>query len=291
MRRLYAKFFDVDWDESTQTAVPQAIISIDSSSLRDLELIPTIFITNRTFQHLDFEKIPGLAKKIWTAIQQLASHRTIPEIQIDCDWSGSTQYSYFALLKQLRQESSARCISATIRLHQLHDPGATGVPPVDRGVLMFYNMGDLEAWQEENSILNLEKAKPYLKDNPHYPLPLDLALPIFHWAVVFRGPDMIALINNLDLADLSDTSRFQKIDPGRFEVVKSTYIKGHYLYKSDKLRLESSTYPQLVAAVKLLKPIWKPEPGVHLIFYHLDTATIKNFCHESLAALCRQFIE
>jgi len=54
------------------------------------------------------------------------------------------------------------------------------VPPVDKGLLMFYNMGkispDLNA---RNSIYNRADAEAYLESLPNYRLSLDVALPVF----------------------------------------------------------------------------------------------------------------
>ena len=66
------------------------------------------------------------------------------EIQLDCDWNSSTQKKYFNLIEEMKLYPTWENIvwSATIRLHQLKYPKQTGVPPVNKGVLMFYNMGN-----------------------------------------------------------------------------------------------------------------------------------------------------
>ncbi|MFN7116651.1 MAG: hypothetical protein ACK4TA_07600, partial [Saprospiraceae bacterium] len=186
-------------------------------------------------------------------------------------------------------------ISATIRLHQYRDFKETGVPPVNRGMLMFYNTGDVENWAEENSILNLEAASYYLPTSDFrlptsktYPIPLDIALPIFSWGVLFRNGSMIRLINNLQATDLTDTARFLKIADNRFEVVKSTYLNGYYLYEGDQIRTESIDQSLLLQAADLLYDKIKNRP-LTIAFYHLDTATIKHFPHEFLGNITHQF--
>jgi hypothetical protein len=62
----------------------------------------------------------------------------------------------------------------------------TGVPPVDRGMLMFYNMGKLSAEPGARSIYDADAAERYLARVGEYPLPLDLALPIWSWTVQVR---------------------------------------------------------------------------------------------------------
>ncbi len=285
VQRLYAKFFDVDWDAGAAMGVPLAQIQIDTQYLDDLQIIPTIFITNRCMLNLPQGDVGELANNIYNLIyrlgQQLPNWQPA-EIQIDCDWSSQSREKYFALLKALRQRmTDPIALSATIRLHQLKYADQTGIPPVDRGMLMFYNMGDLEDWQEPNSILNLDKARPYLSGD--YALPLDLALPIFHWGVVFRERALVHLSHALDTTVLQDTLHFHKIGPGRFQIMKSTYLDGYYLYKDDLIRLEGVDQKALLEASRMLKTqINQIEPRV--AFYHLDSSTIKNFPYDSLRA-------
>ena len=68
-------------------------------------------------------------------------------------------------------------MSTTIRLHQLSMP----VPPVDYGVLMIYNTGNPDKWEERNPILDYRDVYPYLNRLDKYPLPLAAAYPVFHW--------------------------------------------------------------------------------------------------------------
>lgn len=288
VKKIYTKFFDVDWDFVQEEALPLAQIQINSNGLEKIALVPTIFITNRTFLNIPNEAIDTLASRIYQRILSLSKQMPsidIKEIQIDCDWTQRTKTAYFNLLKQLKTQLPATCqLSATIRLHQVKFPKRTGIPPVDRGMLMFYNMGDLENWDSDNSILNVRIGKQYLDGAKEYPLVLDLALPIFSWGVLYRNDRMIKLINNLDAATLKDTTRFQNIETQRYKVVESTYLNSYYLYKEDLIRLEQVAYPMLKESAILLKNMLKKN-DISLSFYHLDTATIKNFPYEQLESI------
>jgi hypothetical protein len=77
-------------------------------------------------------------------------------------------------------------LTATIRLHQYAQPGKTGVPPADRGMLMPYNVGKIAEPGDVNSIFDEATAEPYFRGTKHYPLPLDIGLPAFAWGVQFR---------------------------------------------------------------------------------------------------------
>jgi hypothetical protein len=289
VNKLYIKFFDVDWDEATAQAVPLATLQTDSLQTRNLQIVPTIFITNRTFSNLSGSDIDSLALRIHRKIFQIAEklpNNSIQEIQIDCDWSETTREKYFQLLQHLHSSLQLQkvLLSVTIRLHQIRYLEQTGVPPADRGMLMCYNTGEVTSWTEENSILSSRTASPYLSRLKTYPLPLDLALPIFAWGVLFRDGEMIRLINGLRAEDLKDTTRFTSLASNRFQVVKSTYLKGYYLYQGDRLRLESINSNELQENVALLRPRW-PTNNFHLTFYHLDTATIKYYPHLQLDSI------
>lgn len=290
VKKLYAKFFDVDWSENSQQALPQALIEIAPETLPDsLALIPTIFITNRTFLNLPVSEIPQLATNICDKIRALAK-APFDEVQLDCDWSEKTRSPYFQLLEAMRQNlGPAVRLSATIRLHQVKYPKQTGVPPVDRGMLMFYNMGDVEAGEERNSILNLETAQQYLdKNTAQYPLPLDVALPLFSWGVLFREGKMIRLINNLTTAELAEDERFRAIEPSRFEVVRSGYLDGYYLYAEDEIRIEAVQPENLMAAAQLVKRYLPKTAQRNLAFYHLDPALVERFNQQVMDSIIKE---
>ena len=291
---LYVKFFDIDWDVTYQEAIPLASVQIDTLSIRALEIVPTVFITNRTFQQLDEAGVDTLAQRVHRRLYQLGAslpQAYFSEIQMDCDWTESTRDRYFRFLEKFKLLLSENTLlSTTIRLHQVQYREQTGIPPVDRGILMCYNVGELEDWQEENSILQAQTAAPYLKRLRQYPLSLDLALPIFSWGVLFRDNRMIRLINGLRADDLQDRERFRQLADNRFQVIKSTYLRGYYLYKEDLLRLESVPMFELEASARILSASW-PENTFKLAFYHLDTATIKHYSYEQLEAIRMEMVQ
>lgn len=291
--KLYVKFFDVDWDAEQNTPLPAAELQVDTSHLRGLALCPVVFVTNQTLVHLPAQEIPTLAKHIVEKIHALHSPLDafpLQELQLDCDWTDSTREAYFELLSQIRDlvPKDQIALTATIRLHQLRYPKRTGVPPVDRGVLMFYNMGDLEDWQESNSILNLEKGQPYLKNAHRYPLPLDAALPAFAWGALFRDGRLTKLIYPIDADELDDPTRFSKLAPQRWEVVKSTYLEGHYLYRGDRLRVEEVNARDLATAAAMLGRALPAEARC-LALYHLDTLLSKRYTHAQLDSAFSNF--
>lgn len=291
--RLYVKFFDVDWDAAFGEPAPLAEVQLAPGTYAGLEIVPAVFITNRTLERLPASGLEALAGNMSDKLFSLAeadSSLHIKEVQLDCDWTAGTREAYFQLLRLLEERLAPRGISlsATIRLHQLRYPERTGVPPVERGMLMFYNMGSLDDWEEPNSILNLVKAEPYLEGLGAYPLRLDLALPLFRWGVLYREGRMIRLLNNLDAGQLSDSSRFRLLGKGRYQVLQGAFLDGHYLYEGDLIRLEAIA-PQLLqqAARRLRSLPWGDE--MNLAFYHLDSTAAAGFRAQDLKEAIGQF--
>lgn len=281
VEKLYLRFFDVDWDADRQEPVPVSVVNISSSLNLPATIIPTIFITNRSFLKIKNSEILNFANNLLhkvEIIQKEIPEARISEIQIDCDWSGKSRKNYFSFLKVLKKRlnEKKKKLSVTIRLHQLKFPRKTGIPPADRGTLMCYNVGDLQDWDTENSILNDKITATYLKNNMTYPLPLDLALPAFHWGILFRDGAMIKLINQLDFSELSDQKFYTKKAKNRYHVQQPTYLHGHYLYTGDQIRLESVSPNLLKIVAKQLKYAL-PSQNQTLIFYHLDSLIVTNY--------------
>jgi hypothetical protein len=283
VKKLYVKFFDIDWDAERQQAVPLASVSFDTLSLGKEAIVPTIFITNRTFLNTNPTQIEALVQKTSTRIAQL-SPTSYQEIQLDCDWTAQTKASFFSFLILLKKINPTQKISCTIRLHQVKDVEQMGVPPCDQGVLMLYNTGELENNQETNSIFNAELAKNYLVHLSDYPLKLDFALAIFQWGVVQRDGKTIKLINALSEKEL-DNIRFLKKDVTHFDVAQSTYLEGHYLYAGDKIRLEQATPSDLTSITTFIAQN-APHQPYSLLFYHLDEKNILNYGVPFLTYLC-----
>jgi hypothetical protein len=292
VRQLYVRVFDVDWNEYENQAVPIGEIRSNLTHKINLPIIPTVFITNRTMLQLPDNQVISLAEKITQKIFRLSEEITsqkISEIQLDCDWSEKTRAKYFQLLEAINQQVKAQKISlsATIRLHQFKYPQKTGVPPVSCGMLMFYNMGDIDGNNTENSILDLKIAEQYLKNNSIYPLALDVALPIFGWGVLSRRNRVINLLNNLQISDLQDISKYELAKSGQYRVKKSHYLQGIYLYQNDLIRLEGVEQKQLLAAAEQLKKINLP-PSFRLSFYHLDSKLLSKFSINDIRAIAQK---
>ncbi|MCG3671749.1 hypothetical protein [Aliarcobacter butzleri] len=231
--KLYIKVLDVNF--STK-------LELLKTNIKDApkNFIPVIYITNETMKNVDY----SLVSK---AILETLKNYKFDEIQIDCDWSLSTRSNYFNLLEDLKEKLNKK-ISATIRLHQIKYYTKTGIPPVDYGVLMYYNMSSIGEFNTKNSILDNEIAKKYHYNFDVYPLKLKLALPLYSQAIQFREEKAISLFEGVEEKDFNND--FEKLENNRYKVLNSHYFKGRYIYKDDIFRLENSNEQDIKIALK-----------------------------------------
>ena len=158
-----------------------------------------------------------------------------------------------------------------------------GIPPVDRGLLMCYNMGDLKNIYTRNSILDTEELEKYLSGGPEYLLPVDIALPLFSWKVLFRNKNYAGLIRELPNASLADHP-FIKRTHNNYQVLRATSINGYSFEKDDILRDEEITYEQLVKAADILDNKIKAQQ-LRVVLYHLDSITLAKFSIHELETI------
>ncbi|MEP6948536.1 MAG: hypothetical protein ABI863_04655 [Ginsengibacter sp.] len=280
---LYIKLFDVTWDKQTNRAIPAAQIQFKDTSHKLFATIPVVFITNETLINTDSAGIKELTEKICKLLSGIINQNFLNkprEIQFDCDWTITTKEKYFQLLKlarvQLNESGfSSATISATIRLYQCRYLYKTGVPPVDKGMLMCYNMGDLKNPGTKNSILESDELKKYILSLNRYPLPLDVAFPLFDWKVLFHDNIFTGLVKELPDSLLQHTSSVI-VHNNRYTFLKDTIIENYSFKKGDMLREEQSDYDEIINAGKLIRAELKTR-SINVLLYHLDSLTLSKY--------------
>ncbi|MBI1221803.1 MAG: hypothetical protein GC180_04285 [Bacteroidetes bacterium] len=286
--RLYVRYFDID--KYGDKLKPLGVIEWKSLPASKLDIVPCVFITNRALQFIPDTAIQSLALHVYSKIQKLNAqlNRPVKEIQMDCDWSPETKSKYFSFLETLkvlcRQENWL--LSATIRLHQIKFPQTTGIPPVDRGMLMYYNMGDLKSPNETNSILNLETAAQYTSKLPEYPLELDLALPLFSWVVQFRNDELLALRSAWNKEDLQNDTLFVHQQKNWYQARTNGLFKGEYILKNDRFRVEEIQPDLVKQAINHLYSLWKTNP-VNLSLFHYNPYEIETYSCRNIEEIYR----
>ena len=292
VKKMYVKYFDVDWDAGNNEAVPIATIDFSSPFDTCREIIPVVFMTNKTFLNLPADKIQDLSSKVIKRIYQINQDNKLhcTEIQFDCDWTEKTKKSYFSFIECIKMEipKEKYILSATIRLHQVKYLKKTGVPPVDRGMLMFYNMGSLNDMKTSNSIFNIVDAEKYTEYIDDYPLPLDAVLPVFSWGIHIRDGKVMGLVNNLLAADVLKNKMFVQIDSSRFKALDGLFMNGEYFIKNDILRMEEITPEACCAAAALLQPHLKTS-NFAISLFHFNSPDSSRYAVSSFENIYSHF--
>lgn len=274
---LYVRLFDVDRDEEKGMPVPIATTRFEDSIPEAVSVVPVIYITTSGLQDIHaYDTV--FYRRIMAMAQRNGFADKVKEIQLDCDWTRSNQAAYFAFCERIRSMAKADGIglSATIRLHQL----SMEAPPVDRGVLMLYNTGSLYNPATENSILDGDDVKPYLKKHVDYALPLTVAYPTYSWAILLKDGKFGAILHK---SDFSDRSLYRACGGNMYEVVESHYLENHHLLAGDKIRVEQSKMEE----IKEVKGYVNTAFGqpMDCIVYHLDSLNLGKYSDSDIQVL------
>ncbi len=296
-KKLYVKILDVGRNASTGEIEPYSRTPIsDTAGLAARTIIPSIFITNEVFQDISAEKNDWLAGKI---VESAAGIGTFGAFLFDCDWTPSTRAAFFLFLKNMRRKlPPGTLLSATIRLHQYKFPEQTGVPPTDRGMLMCYNTGDVDQERERNTIFHPDDALKYLDGAPkNYPLPLDLALPLFSWGLVFREGELWKIVPGpLPLEEMRKSGKWVENPESEpfaarlWELKEGTFLGGHYLRPGDHLRVSEVSPALLFKAASLAQKLDLADDAT-LAFFHLGIASEEHFTAQMLDSVCKTVLK
>lgn len=290
-QKLYVRFFDIKWDVKGNRAYPEAVINF-KQKVNKVQITPVIFITNQTFEKLSLAGIDSLATHTHQLLTQLSTTQQLnyQQVQFDCDWSLGTKDRYFHFLKTFKTISNKQ-LEATIRLHQVKYQIKTGVPPVDRGVLMFYNMGKISANTEDpNSIYNSKDAATYISYLPKYILPLDIALPLFSWSIHIRNGVVIQVYGKIGKTNLSDTNNFQPSHQKNvFKAIRSFFTEGVYVKSGDLFKLEETDKELLDQAAKQLAEHLNKDEKRTIIYYEIGNLDPSVFKATDLQEISARF--
>jgi len=294
VKKLYMRYFDVSWDRQSSRAKPVSPLESKDALPQSLEIIPVVYLTNEVFIKIPYADVEDLADKVWTKVSQMAKYQKVEvkELQLDSDWSQSSRKQYFHFLDLLRRRLNPLGIevSATLRLHQIKYPDRTGIPPVDRGMLMFYNFGRILAEGERSSIFNKEDASLYTSYIAQYKMPLDISLPIFSWMVHSRDGKVLDLVDKMTESELLKDGSFEQIAPRKYLAKQSFFLRGRYFVKDDLLLIEE-TNPQITreAAELALKGAGSQKSYQTVAFFDIDEDIVKHYGEKEIENIFREF--
>lgn len=286
--RIYCRYFDVAWvDSAARPVAPvQGLAQFDSS----LEIIPSVYITLAALQAVPSDSLPSLAQRIVAMVRRMHAPgmRVSQELLIDCDWTAQTRDKYFQLLQEIGKVHG-QTLSATIRLHQILFSAKMGVPPVQRGMLMFYNMGHPGKTGPRNSIIDPELVRAYTKTLHDYALPLDYAFPTFSWGVLFRKDEMIGLLRDLNINDLRSSVLLEH-DEGRFwNVKRSGAFMGVHLRSGDRIRLDDSEPATVHEVAQLVAQRARYDSTTTVLFFSWEATQSAAFPYNDIGGIYEHF--
>lgn len=283
VQKLYVKFFEVEKND-VMGNVPVAKTSFNMYDIDSLNLVPTVYIRNEVFKNCTLGSIDTLADNINFLINKYCdsyrfSNLKKPlEYQMDCDWTPSTKDNYFYFLKKIKQISEKQ-ISCTLRLYPYKYPDKMGVPPVDKAMLMCYNLINPLEDHSRNSIFDIDEFSAYLKTKDDYPLHLDVALPVYSWVQVYQN-------NHFTKVLYTNTKAIKSIlkpdKPLWYNVERDTVINDFYLRKGDKVKVEEVTTETLQKAIEKIKKHVALDKNITVSLFHLDEQQLSRYSNEEL---------
>lgn len=286
IKRLYLRFFDVDYDISwvrdDLNVIPIATTTFKQTPPPEIEVVPTIYITLEAMRRIGLDGCENYAEMlVKRVLAMMSAHEisNVKQVQLDCDWTASTRDIYFEFCRCVKQRliKNGLLLSSTIRLHQLLEQA----PPVDKGVLMLYNTGSLVSSDTKNSILDYNDVLPYINRSNYDYLELDFAYPTFSWSVWFRNGRFMAIIRNIEL---DDKTYYEPIDENNYRVVSDHFRDSNRLLKGDIIRLEESDIEQVMKVKSLVDQKWGDKPRSSII-YHLDSTNLSKYSKDEIQAI------
>ena len=285
--RIYLRMFDVTAEEKSycspiENVVPNASLRIVDADGRcranaiDSKLIvPVVYVT------LDALKASKgheglLAERIVERVRRMCAYndlKGVEGLQLDCDWTASTEPSFFALCDSARTQIARKelqwTLSSTIRLHQL----AREAPPVDYGVLMVYNTGNFSDPDARNSIISIDDVRPYLKHLAGYPLHLDVAYPTYSWQLLFRSRRFVGLLNGVNVAD---STHFAPQGGNSHRALCDVIHRGTIIRRNDVVRTETATFGELSEVKAAIERALDGRRHCNIL-YHLDMHNLSKY--------------
>lgn len=293
IKKIYMRFFDVDIADPAKNGedvTPEATIIFNDTIPTQIDIVPTVYITTSAIEKMQIKEV-DYAEKIYKRINAICKQNKIvfKEIQLDCDWTKGTRQPFFRLCEAMKvYMDSTQTISSTIRLHQLTQTP----PPVDKGVLMVYNTGNLMETTSENSIFSRKDIEPYLRDNrlAKYPLALDVAYPTYGWSIVFYpGEDKYYFNRIMRRTDFSAYPDLKKIASNLYEATSEINFsedesKWDKVYEKYRIRVERPQANEILEIKRIIDRQLKSKPHSNIL-YHLDESQLSYYSDNEISKI------
>ena len=240
---------------------------------------PKDYYKQKNYKQLNYDSIKAL---------ELAKLKVdFKEILIDCDWSEKSKDNYFYLLKQIKKGFPTAQISSTIRLWQYKFASKAGIPPVDKGLLMCYNLTKPDDFKTKNSIATSDELAQYITHSD-YKLKLDIALPLYSWAVVFRGNQFKGILSDYDQL-LNDSIKLKKMSGTKYVLEDDILVGQTYLRNGDEIRIEKISDDELDKMISIVKGKIKIDNQTRVTFFSFDKKYINDYGTQNISGYYARF--
>ena len=240
---------------------------------------PKDYYKQKNYKQLNYDSIKTL---------ELAKLKVdFKEILIDCDWSEKSKDNYFYLLKQIKKGFPTAQISSTIRLWQYKFASKAGIPPVDKGLLMCYNLTKPDDFKTKNSIATSDELAQYITHSD-YKLKLDIALPLYSWAVVFRGNQFKGILSDYDQL-LNDSIKLKKTSDSKYVLEDDVLVGQTCLRNGDEIRIEKISDDELDKMISIIKGKIKIDNQTRVTFFSFDKKYINDYGTQNISGYYARF--
>lgn len=213
--------------------------------------------------------------------------KDIQELLFDCDWTESSKDNYFYLLEKLKSKFPNYKIASTIRLWQYKYYEKAGVPPVDKGLLMCYNMTNPTEYKTKNSIGTSDELADYITHDK-YPLELDIALPLFSWSVLFRGGEFKGVISEYQDFEKSPII-FKKTDENKYTLQDDIQIGKFYARNGDEIKIEKISDDEIEDMIEIITEKVKISNTTKVTFFSFDKKYINDYGVQNISKYYESF--
>jgi hypothetical protein len=240
---------------------------------------PKDYYKQENFKRLNYDSIKSI---------ELAKLKVdFKEILIDCDWTEKSKENYFYLLKQIKKGFPTSKIASTIRLWQYKYAEKAGTPPVDKGLLMCYNLTKPDDFNTKNSIGTSEELAQYITHDK-YKLKLDIALPLYSWAVVFRGNQFKGILSDYDQLR-NDSVKLKKTSDSKYVLQDDVLIGQTYLRNGDEIRIEKISEAELEKMISIVTSKIKIDSQTKVTFFSFDKKYINDYGTQNISGYYARF--
>lgn len=323
---LYVRYGDVRWNPFLRKAEPVDAGSEYYTPMTGESVTGVIFITNDVLLNTSMNEIESLGDHVAQMFKSMHENyarnnqltKDIPwydkdgeynnefhqekveekakiwleqnkELLIDCDWTLASRDKYFELLKQLKKQLPEIKITSTLRLWQYRDYQLAGVPPVHKCLLMCYSTGDPSDPKEENAIFDQQRLEQFLTHD-EYPTDIDIALPVYSWACLFRNGKFRGIISPITLEEIKEQNNLFELKENQTFIVKCDTVIGNLYYRyGDELKFQGVSADDLKTMALFIKGKISLKPDARIGLFSYSEKNFNTLGNENIQKIFKIF--